>query len=173
VDWKQIPVLSVEVSCLKRWHKPGLLLIGDAAHVMSPVGGVGINYAIQDAVVASNVLGEKLGTSTPIREQDLLAEVQRRRELPTRVIQAFQSLAQRGVASGVLGSEGERAFAIPRFVLPLLKSPRLLAIPARLLGFGLRPPHVEGGKETIARAEDDSGSQFEPVPRCGGKSEAR
>src|SRR5215204_4619195 len=67
-EWKQIPVLSVEVSRLERWHKPGLLLIGDAAHVMSPVGGVGINYAIQDAVVASNVLGEKLGTGTPIQE---------------------------------------------------------------------------------------------------------
>ena len=162
-EWKQIPVLSVEVSRLKRWHKPGLLLIGDAAHVMSPVGGVGINYAIQDAVVASNVLGEKLGTTrTPIREQDL-AEVQRRRELPTRVIQTFQTLAQRGVARGVLNSEGERTFAIPRFVLPLLKSPRLLAIPARFLSFGLRPPHVEAGKETTARAEDDS--SFEPVSR--------
>src|SRR5215216_6841507 len=106
-DWKQIPVLSVEISRLKRWHKPGLLLIGDAAHVMSPLGGVGINYAIQDAVVASNVLGEKLRSSTPVRERDL-AEVQRRRELPTRAIQAFQSLAQRGVARGVLRSEGER-----------------------------------------------------------------
>ena len=162
-EWKQIPVLSVEVSRLKRWHKPGLLLIGDAAHVMSPVGGVGINYAIQDAVVASNVLGEKLGTTrTPIREQDL-AEVQRRRELPTRVIQTFQTLAQRGVARGVLSSEGERTFAIPRFVLPLLKSPRLLAIPAHFLSFGLRPPHVEAGKETTARAEDDS--SFERVSR--------
>jgi 2-polyprenyl-6-methoxyphenol hydroxylase-like FAD-dependent oxidoreductase len=161
-EWKQIPVLSVEVSRLKRWHKPGLLLIGDAAHVMSPVGGVGINYAIQDAVVASNVLGERLETRTPIREQEL-AEVQRRRELPTRVIQTFQTLAQRGVARGVLSSEGERTFAIPRFVLPLLGNPRLLAIPARFLSFGLRPPHVEAGKVTTARAEDDS--SFEPVSR--------
>jgi 2-polyprenyl-6-methoxyphenol hydroxylase-like FAD-dependent oxidoreductase len=163
-EWKQIPVLSVEVSRLKRWHKPGLLLIGDAAHAMSPVGGVGINYAIQDAVVASNVLGEKLRTVEPIREQDL-AEVQRRRELPTRVIQIFQTLAQRGVARGVLSSEGERTFAIPRFVLPLLKSPRLLAIPARFLSFGLWPPHVEAGRETTARAEDDS--PFESVPDMG------
>jgi 2-polyprenyl-6-methoxyphenol hydroxylase-like FAD-dependent oxidoreductase len=161
-DWKQIPVLSVEVSRLKRWHKPGLLLIGDAAHVMSPVGGVGINYAIQDAVVASNVLGEKLGTRTPIREQDL-AEVQRQRELPIRAIQTFQTLAQRGVARGVLSSEGERTFAIPRFVLPLLKIPWLLAIPARFLSFGLRPPHVEAGMETTARSEDDS--LFEPASR--------
>src|SRR5215216_5351504 len=158
-EWKQIPVLSVEVSRLKRWHKPGLLLIGDAAHVMSPVGGVGINYAIQDAVVASNVLGSKLGTGTPIGEQDL-AEVQRRRELPIRVIQTFQSLAQRGVVRGVLSSEGERVFAVPRFVLPLLKIPRLLAIPARFLSFGLRPPHVEAGKEIATRAEDDSRSSL-------------
>jgi len=163
-ETKQIPVLSVEVSRLKRWHKPGLLLIGDAAHVMSPVGGVGINYAIQDAVVAAGVVGEKLRTRTPVREQDL-AEVQRRRELPTRVIQTFQSLAQRGVARGVLSSEDERAFAVPRFVLPLLKSPRLLAIPARFLSFGLRPPRVETGKEIATRAEDDSSFELPPKMR--------
>jgi rifampicin phosphotransferase len=158
-DWKQIPVLSVEISRLKRWHKPGLLLIGDAAHVMSPVGGVGINYAIQDAVVASNVLGKKLATGTLIQERDL-AEVQRRRELPIRVIQTFQSLGQRGVARGVLSSEGERAFAVTRLVLLLLKSPRLLAIPARFLSFGLRPPHVEAGEEIATRAVDDSRSSL-------------
>jgi hypothetical protein len=150
-EWKQIPVLSVEVSRLKRWHKPGLLLIGDAAHVMSPLGGVGINYAIQDAVVPSNVLGEKLRTEEPIREQDL-AEVQRRRGLPIRAIQTFQSLGQKGVTRGVLSAEGERAFTLPRFVLPLLKSPRLLAIPARFLSFGLRPPHVDfSGKKRLVR----------------------
>jgi 2-polyprenyl-6-methoxyphenol hydroxylase-like FAD-dependent oxidoreductase len=154
-EWKQIPVFSVEVSRLKRWHKPGLLLIGDAAHVMSPVGGVGINYAIQDAVVAANVLGEKLRSGTPVRERDL-AEVQRRRELSTRAIQTFQSLAQRGVVRGVLSSEGERAFAVPRFMLPILKVPWLLAIPARFLSFGLRPPHVAAGKEITPRAEDAS-----------------
>jgi 2-polyprenyl-6-methoxyphenol hydroxylase-like FAD-dependent oxidoreductase len=150
-DWKQIPVLSVEISRLKRWHKPGLLLIGDAAHVMSPLGGVGINYAIQDAVVASNVLGEKIRIEGPIRDQHL-AEVQHRRELPTRAIQTFQSLAQKGVTRGVLSSAGERAFAVPGFVLPILKIPWLLAIPARFLSFGLRPPHVEAGKETTLRS---------------------
>src|SRR5215216_7761638 len=118
---------------------------------MSPLGGVGINYAIQDAVVASNVLGKKLATGTPIQERDL-AEVQHRRELPIRVIQTFQALGQRGVARRVLSSEGERAFAVPRFVLPLLKIPWLLAIPARFLSFGLRPPHLEVGKETTPRA---------------------
>jgi pyruvate,water dikinase len=158
-DWKQIQVLSVEISRLKRWHKPGLLLIGDAAHVMSPLGAVGINYAIQDAVVASNVLGKKLATGTLIQERDL-AEVQRRRELPIRVIQTFQSLGQRGAARRVLRSEGERAFAVPRLVLLLLKSPRLLAIPARFLSFGLRPPHVEAGEEITTRADDDSRSSL-------------
>ena len=73
------------------------------------------------------------------------------------------TLAQRGVARGVLSSEGERTFAIPRFVLPLLGSPRLLAIPARFLSFGLRPPHVEAGKETTVRAEDES--SCEPASR--------
>src|SRR5215203_5827313 len=126
---------------------------------MSPVGGVGLNFAIQDAVVAFNVLGEKLRTEEPIREQDL-AEVQRRRELPTRAIQTFQTLAQRGVARGVLSAEGERVFAVPRFVLPLLKIPWLLAIPARFLSFGLRPPHVEVGEEIATRAEDDSRSSL-------------
>jgi len=154
-DWKQIPVLSVEVSRLKRWHKPGLLLIGDAAHVMSPVGGLGINYAIQDAVAASNVLGEKLASPTLIREQDLAA-VQRQREFPTRFIQTFQVLAQKAVRAGVINDRGDRVFAVPRFVLPLLRLPWLLAIPGRLLSFGLWPPHVKAGMEAF------SGSDGEP-----------
>src|SRR5215212_9960792 len=86
-NWKQISVLSVESSRAERWHRPGLLLIGDAAHVMSPVGGVGINYAIQDAVVAANVLARPLLEGT-LKERTL-AEVQRQREWPTRLIQAL------------------------------------------------------------------------------------
>src|SRR5579883_2246812 len=81
-EWKQISVLSVESSRLKRWYRPGLLLIGDAAHVMSPIGGVGINYAIQDAVVAANILGPSL-KARKLRLSDL-AKVQREREWPTR-----------------------------------------------------------------------------------------
>jgi len=91
-EWKQMPVLSVESNRLPRWYCPGLLLIGDAAHVMSPVGGVGINYAIQDAVVAANVLSEKLKAGK-VRTRDL-AEVQRRRVWPTRIMQGFQSLVR-------------------------------------------------------------------------------
>src|SRR5579872_5200775 len=101
-DWKQISVLSVESDRLPRWYRPGLLLIGDAAHVMSPVGGVGINYAIQDAVVTANVLGGKLRYG--IAETSDLAKIQRQRELPTRVIQTFQSFAQQRVLANVLRS---------------------------------------------------------------------
>jgi 2-polyprenyl-6-methoxyphenol hydroxylase-like FAD-dependent oxidoreductase len=89
-DWSQTSLLSVESSRVKRWHKPGLLLIGDAAHVMSPVGGVGINLAIQDAIAAANLVKPHL-CSGPVSDQQLQA-VQRRRELPTRLIQLFQEL---------------------------------------------------------------------------------
>jgi 2-polyprenyl-6-methoxyphenol hydroxylase-like FAD-dependent oxidoreductase len=140
-EWKQISVLSVESSRLKSWHLPGLLLIGDAAHVMSPVGGVGINYAIQDAVVASNLLGEKLTIGTPIQERDL-AEVQRRRELPVRVIQTFQSFAQRAVMARLRTTGPDSVFTPPPVVRFLLRRPVVLALPARLIGFGLWPPHV-------------------------------
>jgi 2-polyprenyl-6-methoxyphenol hydroxylase-like FAD-dependent oxidoreductase len=141
-EWKQIAVLSVESSRLKRWYQPGLLLIGDAAHVMSPVGGVGINYAIQDAVVAANVLGPRLKAGIPLRTRDL-ARVQRRREWPTRLIQTFQTLAQRAVMARVSGAGAGAPFTPPRLVRVLLKSPLVLALPARLIGFGLWPPHVK------------------------------
>lgn len=141
-DWKQISVLAVESSRLKRWYRAGLLCIGDAAHVMSPVGGVGINYAIQDAVVASNVLGAKLKSRAPLSEHDL-AEVQRQRQLPTRIIQTVQAIAQRAVLANVLNTSEERRFAVPRFVLPLLRLPWLLAWPARFLGYGFCPPHIQ------------------------------
>ena len=150
-DWKQIAVLSVESSRLPRWHRPGLLLIGDAAHVMSPVGGVGINYAIQDAVVAANVLGPKLRSGTPIQERDL-AKVQRQRELPTKVIQTFQSLAQRAVSANILNAENDQVLQLPAFVLPLLSRPWLLAAPARMLGYGLCPPHVQLAEQAAVRA---------------------
>src|SRR5438105_5934837 len=92
-EWKQISVLSVESSRLRRWYKPGLLLIGDAAHVMSPVGGVGINYAVGDAVEAANVLADGLREGRVTTRQ--LAEVQRRRQWQVRLIQAFQAQMQR------------------------------------------------------------------------------
>jgi 2-polyprenyl-6-methoxyphenol hydroxylase-like FAD-dependent oxidoreductase len=92
-EWKQIALLSVESNRLKRWHRPGLLLIGDAAHVMSPVGSIGINYEIADAVVAANLIIANLKAGVAIEDADLAA-VQRQREWPTRLIQAVQSRLQ-------------------------------------------------------------------------------
>ncbi|HLV97532.1 MAG TPA: FAD-dependent monooxygenase [Ktedonobacterales bacterium] len=139
--WKQIAVLSVESSRLQRWYKPGVLFIGDAAHVMSPVGGVGINYAIQDAVVASNVLGIKLRAGGTLQEHDL-AEVQRQREWPTRVMQRLQTLAQQAVVRG-MGRATTQQFGPPPIVRQFLRIPGLLILPARFIGYGLYPPHVQ------------------------------
>ena len=140
-DWRQVSFLSVESSRCEKWHKDGLLLIGDAAHAMSPIGGVGINYAIQDAVAAANTL------TVPLRESRLvnlprryLAAVQRRRQLPTRVIQAFQALIQRKVFANALGSE--EPFAPPAAVRLVLSLPVLRALPARIIAFGLLPSRL-------------------------------
>jgi len=134
-DWSQVAFLSVESNCLKRWYRPGLLLIGDAAHVMSPVGGVGINYAIQDAVVAANVLSKPV-QSGKVQVGDL-AKVQRQRELPTQIIQAFQSLVQQQIFARVLNSD--QPFKPPA----LLRVPILRDLPVRLIAFGVLPAHVK------------------------------
>lgn len=140
-DWKQISVLSVESSRLAQWYRPGLLFIGDAAHVMSPVGGVGINYAIQDAVVAANVLGEKLKMGT-LQTRDL-AEVQRERELPTRVIQRVQTFLQDQIFARALNADPNKPFGFPPLVGVILRTPGLRAIPAQLMAFGLRHVHLK------------------------------
>jgi len=137
--WKQISVLSVESSYIQRWYRPGLLLIGDAAHVMSPVGGVGINYAIQDAVVAANVLGGKLRYG--IVEQRDLARIQQLRAWPTHFIQALQSLIQRRVLAAALSSD--QPFTIPAFLRFALQLPGLRVLPARIIAYGLWPVHVK------------------------------
>jgi len=134
-DWSQVAFLSVESSRVKHWYRPGLLLIGDAAHTMSPVGGVGINYAIQDAVVAANVLTKPL-KNRQVQLSDL-AKVQHRRELPTRIIQAFQTFVQKRVFAPVLTSN--RTFVPPAFLrLPILRD-----LPGRLIGLGVFPVHVK------------------------------
>ncbi len=138
-EWKQISVLSVESSRLPRWYRPGLLLIGDAAHVMSPVGGVGINYAIQDAVEAANVLSDKLKVGQ-VRLRDL-AQVQKRREWPTKAIQGFQNALQQRVLATVLASDQPLTF--PLLFRLFLKMPFLGALPARLVAFGPRTVHVK------------------------------
>lgn len=134
-DWKQVAVLSVESSCLERWYKPGLLLIGDAAHVMSPVAGVGINYAIQDAVVAANVLGGPLKAGE-VHPRDLRA-VQRRRRWPTRIIQTFQSLIQRRLVAQALHST--KPVTPPAF----LRVPAFRRLAARFIAFGVWPVRVK------------------------------
>ncbi len=134
-NWGDLSILPVESSCLRKWYLPGLLLIGDAAHVMSPVGGVGINYAIQDAVVAANALSEAL-RSGRVMEADL-ARVQRERYWLTRFIQRFQAFIQERVIRTAL--DPNASFAPPAlFRLPLLRR-----LPARIVGFGLRKVHVE------------------------------
>jgi 2-polyprenyl-6-methoxyphenol hydroxylase-like FAD-dependent oxidoreductase len=141
-DWKQGSLLSVESDRLQRWYKPGLLLIGDAAHVSSPVGGVGINLAIQDAVIAANVL------SGPLKEGKVrtphLAAVQRRREWVVRLLQGAQNLAQRCVVAKVL--EGNRSFELPRLLRLLLRVPMLRAVPARLIAYGAGTVRFEAPK---------------------------
>jgi 2-polyprenyl-6-methoxyphenol hydroxylase-like FAD-dependent oxidoreductase len=138
VDWDQVKLLTVQVDRLARWHRPGLLCIGDAAHAMSPVGGVGINLAIQDAVAAANIL------AAPLRERRLgeadLAAVQRRRMLPTRITQRFQILVQNRIISRVLADN--HPFEPPWALRLLARYPMLRRLPARLLGLGIRPEHV-------------------------------
>jgi 2-polyprenyl-6-methoxyphenol hydroxylase-like FAD-dependent oxidoreductase len=138
-DWSAIKLLTVEVDRLTRWYRPGLLCIGDAAHAMSPVGGVGINLAIQDAVAAANLL------AAPLREGRLAEEdlrrVQRRRMLPTRLTQRMQLLIQDRVIRRVLGSADQPV--LPLAVKLLARFPFARRIPARLIGMGVRPEHVK------------------------------
>ena len=142
-DWDKIKLLTVTVDRLETWHQPGLLCIGDSAHAMSPIGGVGINLAIQDAVAASNLLTAPLLAGT-LTENDLAA-VQRRREPPTRKTQGMQVFIQNHVVNRVLGDP--RPVKIP-IALRLLKYvPALRRIPARMIGLGFLPEHVETKRE--------------------------
>ncbi len=137
-DWDDLKLLTVCVDRLRRWHRPGLLCIGDAAHAMSPVGGVGINLAIQDAVAAANLLAEPLRAGI-VTEADL-ARVQRRREWPARVTQRAQVLIQQRIMVPLLGDT--RPLRPPLAVRLLARFPVLRRIPARLVGMGVRPEHV-------------------------------
>lgn len=134
VSWKQISVLSVESSILTRWYRPGLLLIGDAAHVMTPVAGVGINYAIQDAVATVNLLGDYLKRGQA--PTTALARVQTRRELPTKLIQAFQKFVQQQILARSLTATRPPRLSWPFWLM--LHLPLLRAMPARFVAFGVR-----------------------------------
>ena len=145
-SWDDVKLLTVKVDRLKRWYAPGVLCIGDAAHAMSPVGGVGINLAIQDAVAAANILAGPLRQGPASVE--LLRQVQERRQLPTRLMQALQIFIQKRVISTVLAMQTE-----PRapFVLKLFnRFPWLRRFPARLVGMGFRPEHVETPERSAA-----------------------
>jgi 2-polyprenyl-6-methoxyphenol hydroxylase-like FAD-dependent oxidoreductase len=137
-DWDQVKLLTVAVNRLPNWHKPGLLLIGDAAHAMSPIGGVGVNMAVQDAVAAANILWEPLRSGT-LTEDDL-EDVQERREFPTRVTQRMQVFMQNNVIERRLGSD--KVLDAPWPVKLMARFPLLRRIPARLVGMGVRPEHV-------------------------------
>ena len=137
-EWKQVSVLSVESSRLRRWYRPGLLLIGDAAHVMTPVAGVGINYAIQDATVAANVLADDLKAGK--LDTRNLARVQRQRELPTRLIQGFQNIIQKQVLKKALQSD--QPLTVSPVLLFLLRLPIIRTLPAKFIGFGPWRAHV-------------------------------
>jgi 2-polyprenyl-6-methoxyphenol hydroxylase-like FAD-dependent oxidoreductase len=136
--WDDIRLLTVAVDRLETWHRPGLLLIGDAAHAMSPVGGVGINLAIQDAVAAANLLVEPLQTG--LLTDSGLAKVQTRRQFPTKVTQWMQVQIQNQVIGNVLGSDHQIE---PPWPLELLQRFGVLRrLPARLIGLGVRPEHI-------------------------------
>ena len=137
-DWKDISLLTVAVDRLTQWSRPGLLCIGDAAHAMSPIGGVGINLAIQDAVATANILGPALLRGTPTQHD--LDAVQKRRMFPTRATQRLQLAIQNNVIRRVLGST--KPLALPWFFKLFQRFPYLRRIPARLVGIGFRPEHV-------------------------------
>jgi 2-polyprenyl-6-methoxyphenol hydroxylase-like FAD-dependent oxidoreductase len=138
VDWDQVRLLAVTVDRLRDWCRPGLLCIGDAAHAMSPIGGVGINLAVQDAVAAARLLAR------PLREGrvdlEALERVQQRREWPARATQGMQLLLQKRLIAPVL--EGRRPVRAPWLLRLLSRSALLRRIPAWLIGVGVRPEHV-------------------------------
>jgi 2-polyprenyl-6-methoxyphenol hydroxylase-like FAD-dependent oxidoreductase len=137
-SWDEVKLLTVAVDRLKRWHRSGLVCIGDAAHAMSPIGGVGINLAIQDAVAAANILAEPLRQGTV--GDETLAAIQKRREFPARVTQRMQVFLQERVIRKVLA--GEEPLKPPLLLKLLANCPQLRRIPARLIGMGVRPEHV-------------------------------
>jgi 2-polyprenyl-6-methoxyphenol hydroxylase-like FAD-dependent oxidoreductase len=147
-SWDDVKLLTVTVDRLTEWYRQGLLCIGDAAHAMSPVGGVGINLAVQDAVAAANILAEPLRAGT--LNASHLAAVQRRRMLPTRLTQALQVFAQNRIIIGVLRSNAPTK--VPALLRLLGAFPLLRCIPARVVGVGFRPEHVRTPEAVTPRS---------------------
>lgn len=138
-SFDDVKLLTVAINRMARWTRPGLLCIGDAAHAMSPVGGVGVNLAVQDAVATANLLADKLQHGCP-SENDLDA-VRRRREFPVRMTQRMQVIVQNKIISGALHGN-DRPLQVPLIVRLITALPWLQGIPARLLALGVRPEHV-------------------------------
>lgn len=157
-SWDDIKLLSVTVDRLEHWYKPGLLCIGDAAHAMSPVGGVGINLAVQDAVAAANVLAAPLANPQLDRAAltPFLAQVQKRRLFPTRVTQAVQVAIQNRLLSPVLAARGRDGppMALPWPLKLMRRWPLLQALPAYAVGVGVRPEHVRSPAQPVAADTD-------------------
>ncbi len=147
-SWDDIKLLSVQVDRLHKWHRPGLLFIGDAAHAMSPIGGVGVNLAVQDGVAAANILARPLREGR-VTEADLAA-VQARRLFPVKVTQKMQVMVQDKIISPLLGKSDELRPPLPVRLAEHL--PVLRRIPARIIGVGVRPEHVETAEDPAALA---------------------
>ena len=152
-DWSKVSLLTVAVDRLQEWALPGLLCIGDAAHAMSPIGGVGINLAIQDAVATANLLGEALRRGAPSLEEVLA--VQRRRAFPTNATQQMQVALQNNAIRRVLGSQ--QPLQLPWLLRILRRWPALRRIPARLIAVGFRPEHIRTPETGSANGRADQG----------------
>jgi 2-polyprenyl-6-methoxyphenol hydroxylase-like FAD-dependent oxidoreductase len=139
-SWDDVKLLTVAVNRLKRWTQPGLLCIGDAAHAMSPIGGVGVNLAVQDAVATANLLASKLANGCPSEEE--LDAVRQRREFPVRMTQRMQVVVQNNIVSAAL-KPGNAPLKAPLVMRLLTAVPWLQGITARFVGLGVRPEHVQ------------------------------
>ena len=159
-SWDDVRLLTVALDRLECWHKPGLLIIGDAAHAMSPVGGVGINVAIQDAVAAANLLAERMAEGEPV--DGLLGKVRKRRLLQVRLIQRFQKLAQDRIITPLLGRSTQ--FEPPLLLRMLNRYPLLRRIPAAFLGFGPRPEHIRSPAAPIPPSAEVISFRRPPSP---------
>jgi 2-polyprenyl-6-methoxyphenol hydroxylase-like FAD-dependent oxidoreductase len=137
--WDDVKLLTVAINRLKRWTRPGLLCIGDAAHAMSPIGGVGVNLAVQDAVATANLLAPKLANGCP--PEDELDAVRRRREFPVRMTQRMQVIAQNNIVSAAL-KPGNQPLKVPLVMRLITAVPWLQGVTARFVGVGVRPEHV-------------------------------
>ena len=137
--WDDVKLLTVAINRLKRWTRPGLLCIGDAAHAMSPVGGVGVNLAIQDAVATANLLAARLSSGCPSEFE--LDAVRRRREFPVRITQAMQVVVQDKIISAAI-KPGNQPLRVPLFARLINAMPWLQGVTARFVALGVRPEHV-------------------------------